>query len=106
MTPLDYYHEQCRKGLIVEDQNQITALQHFQKVYNHLLQEHKKRFGAFAFWRKPKLIAGLYLWGGVGIGKTFLMDCFYHCIPFQQKMRMHFHQFMRFIHQELKQASR
>jgi len=48
------------------------------------------------------LVQGLYIWGGVGIGKTFLLDCFYHCLPFKEKMRMHFHPFMQMIHQELK----
>ncbi|RDI46093.1 Cell division protein ZapE [Aquicella lusitana] len=102
MTPIEYYQEQCKNSLVVNDPEQLKALVHFQSVYNALLQEHKQRFRLMAVLRKPRLVKGLYLWGGVGIGKTFLMDCFYHCIPFPYKMRMHFHQFMQFIHQELK----
>jgi len=45
---------------------------------------------------------GLYFWGGVGRGKTWLMDLFYHSLPFKQKQRSHFHRFMQFIHDELK----
>jgi len=45
---------------------------------------------------------GLYFWGGVGRGKTWLMDMFYHSLPFKQKQRSHFHRYMQFIHEELK----
>ncbi len=45
---------------------------------------------------------GLYLWGGVGRGKTWLMDMFYHSLPFKQKQRSHFHRFMQSVHEELK----
>ena len=103
MTPIEYYLEQCSKGFISKDEQQLIALKHLQKIHEHLLQEHQSRSGFFAKLRKPHLVQGLYLWGGVGIGKTFLMDCFYHCVPFAEKMRLHFHQFMRMVHQELKQ---
>jgi cell division protein ZapE len=45
---------------------------------------------------------GIYLWGGVGRGKTWLMDLFFHSLPFKQKQRSHFHRFMQHIHEELK----
>lgn len=45
---------------------------------------------------------GLYLWGGVGRGKTFLMDSFYDCLPFRNKLRLHFHHFMYRVHDDLK----
>lgn len=103
MTPISYYYEQCRQGFIVEDANQLFAMQHLERVFNELLAEREKRSGLLAFLRRPHLIKGVYLWGGVGIGKTFMMDCFYHCLPFPNKMRMHFHQFMQNIHQALTQ---
>ena len=49
-----------------------------------------------------ELQRGLYFWGGVGRGKTWLMDLFFHSLPFKQKQRSHFHRFMHFIHDELK----
>ncbi len=101
MTPLDYYHEQCQKGFITADEQQLAALQILQNTYDALLQEQQKRQSLFAILRKPQLVTGVYLWGGVGIGKTFLMDCFYECLPFPNKMRMHFFQFMQMVHQEL-----
>ncbi len=45
---------------------------------------------------------GLYFWGGVGRGKTWLMDMFFHSLPFKHKQRSHFHRYMQFIHDELK----
>lgn len=44
---------------------------------------------------------GVYLYGGVGRGKSFLMDCFYSALPFERKTRLHFHEFMREVHREL-----
>jgi len=46
-------------------------------------------------------LQGLYLWGGVGRGKTWLVDSFYECLPFERKMRVHFHRFMQRVHSEL-----
>ncbi len=44
---------------------------------------------------------GLYFWGGVGRGKTYLMDMFFDALPMDKKLRIHFHRFMRLVHQEL-----
>ena len=52
--------------------------------------------------RKQEPVKGLYFWGGVGRGKTYLMDNFYESLPFDEKMRAHFHRFMRRVHHELK----
>ncbi|EKD72458.1 MAG: hypothetical protein ACD_45C00671G0001 [uncultured bacterium] len=102
MELIDYYHEQCIQGRIHEDAQQLIALRQLQKTLEQLVMENKKRAQMFSFLHKPQLITGVYLWGSVGIGKTLLMDCFYHCLPFPQKMRMHFHAFMQLIQQELK----
>ena len=50
--------------------------------------------------REP--VKGLYLWGGVGRGKTFLMDIFFQTLPFENKLRLHFHRFMKQVHDELR----
>lgn len=58
-----------------------------------------------AWFSKPELIEapqGLYVWGGVGRGKTYLMDSFYDLLPTKRKVRMHFHRFMYRVHDELK----
>lgn len=100
MTPLAYYYEQCKIHALAIDTNQLNVLHHLDILQHDLIQEHKRRSSLLSLLRKPRLIKGLYLWGGVGIGKTFLMDCFYQSMPFANKKRMHFHQFMRFIHQQ------
>ena len=52
--------------------------------------------------RSPQVPKGLYFYGGVGRGKSFLMDAFYGCLPYRRKRRVHFHAFMAEIHQRLK----
>jgi cell division protein ZapE len=51
--------------------------------------------------RRPPIPRGVYLWGGVGRGKSFLMDCFFRSVPLTRKTRLHFHEFMREVHREL-----
>jgi len=51
--------------------------------------------------KKPELPRGVYMFGGVGRGKSFLMDCFYNAVPVKDKTRLHFHEFMREVHREL-----
>lgn len=101
-TPLQYYQEQINNGLIKEDARQISILEYFNKIQADLIAEHKRRQQLFFILSKPKLVKGLYLWGEVGIGKTFLMDCFFQALPFNEKARIHFHLFMQHIHQQLK----
>ena len=55
------------------------------------------------FKHKSKPLKGLYFMGGTGRGKTYLLDCFYECLPFREKHRVHFHRFMLEIHDWLKQ---
>jgi len=50
---------------------------------------------------RPPIPRGIYLFGGVGRGKSFLMDCFYTAVPLKRKTRLHFHEFMREVHREL-----
>ncbi len=49
----------------------------------------------------PDIPRGIYMYGGVGRGKSFLMDCFFNAVPLQRKTRLHFHEFMREVHREL-----
>jgi cell division protein ZapE len=49
----------------------------------------------------PSPPKGVYFWGGVGRGKSFLMDCFFNAVPYRRKTRLHFHAFMQRIHAEL-----
>jgi cell division protein ZapE len=84
-------------GEILPDSQQRLVAQKFQKIVESWISE-KSFFARF----KKKSIKGLYLWGGVGIGKTFLMDTFYHFLPFEDKWRTHFLPFMHDVHAALK----
>jgi len=50
----------------------------------------------------PEIPRGVYMFGGVGRGKSFLMDCFFNAVPLKRKTRLHFHEFMREVHRELR----
>jgi cell division protein ZapE len=87
------------------DDVQRSAVEQLDNLRQRLLRTMQPR----SFWKKLlpnersiELERGLYFWGGVGRGKTWLMDMFYHSLPFKQKQRSHFHRFMQFIHDELK----
>lgn len=53
----------------------------------------------------PPVPRGVYLWGGVGRGKSFIMDCFFQAVPLQRKTRLHFHEFVREVQHELSELS-
>ena len=93
MTPLAAYQQRIADGILQPDPQQALVMQAFQTVYDDLILPRK-------WLTKKKLKKGLYLWGHVGRGKTYLMDLFYHHLSVA-KSRYHFHQFMRHIHAEL-----
>jgi len=111
LSPLARYERDLLRDDFRRDASQAQAVKHLQTLYEALVADwqeqktsafngmFKKLFGGSS---KP-IIRGLYFWGGVGRGKTYLMDNFFESLPFQQKMRMHFHRFMRRVHSELKQ---
>ncbi len=84
------------------DPEQAGAIEHFQRLYNELLTPPAESGILNKLLQQPAPPPrGLYLWGGPGRGKTYLMDLFYHHLPIQQKQRLHFHHFMQNIHAEL-----
>jgi cell division protein ZapE len=107
--PLELYESALSADLIASDAAQREAVEALQELYGELFvrwRMHKEAglLGKFSFLKgNPKPVQGLYFWGGVGRGKTWLMDLFYESIPFRRKMRVHFHRFMRRVHKELKQ---
>jgi cell division protein ZapE len=90
-TPLAVYQSQLGTKL-VEDPSQQEAIKALEALFEQLTKQHTKSYAP---------ITGLYLWGDVGRGKTFLMDLFYDCLPVQGKLRLHFHRFMARIHKAL-----
>ncbi len=103
MTPQDFYKQDLSLGGILADPQQQEAVSHLQRVYD-ALQAAEQGWRSWKISRhfKPTVVKGLYLWGGVGIGKTYLMDLFYRCLTVP-KMRLHFHAFMRDVHHALKE---
>jgi cell division protein ZapE len=99
MTITNYYAN-LKNTSLINDPAQERIVTQLQQIQNDLLNELAKR-RRLNFLRKRKLVKGIYLWGGVGVGKTFLLDCFYLSLPTNAKMRMHFFQFMRYIHEQL-----
>ncbi len=63
--------------------------------------KHKRSNSLKKLFNKPDIPKGVYMYGGVGRGKSFLMDCFYNAVPIRRKTRLHFHEFMREVHREL-----
>ena len=101
MSLFAYYQELCDAGRILADNEQLRVLHELQPVYDQLVAADQKSRSLLSKLRRTKLIKGVYLFGGVGIGKTFLMDCFYECLPLKMKKRYHFHAFMSMIHSAL-----
>ena len=63
--------------------------------------KHKRSSAFKKLINRPAIPRGVYLHGGVGRGKSFLMDCFFTAVPLKRKARLHFHEFMREVHREL-----
>jgi cell division protein ZapE len=92
-----------RRGFVA-DPSQRRAVERLQRLYEEWTAYKARRNSALKrLLVKPPLPKGVYLWGAVGRGKSFLMDAFYLCVPLVRKRRVHFHHFMREIHRELGQ---
>jgi cell division protein ZapE len=96
-----YEQSLARRGF-VSDPAQWRAVERLQRLYEEWGAYKEKRSNALKrLLVHPDLPKGVYLWGPVGRGKSFLMDAFFLCVPLVRKRRVHFHHFMREIHREL-----
>lgn len=103
-TPSQAYAQGVARGDWQDDPAQHAALHELDRIHQVLLETAETGWREkLSFWKKPEPVRGLYLWGGVGRGKTFLVDLFYDGLPIQQKYRTHFHRFMRGIHERLRE---
>lgn len=105
MTPSQHYAAGARQGRWQDDPAQHAALAELDRIHDALLDSEQDGWldRLSAFWKKPDPVPGLYLWGGVGRGKTFLIDLFYDNLPIEQKYRTHFHRFMRSVNERLRE---
>lgn len=108
MTPWQRYQADLQRPDFSHDPAQEGAVRHLQALYEELLRQPPeptglKRLTAGLRRQRREPLKGLYLWGGVGRGKTYLVDTFFDSLPFPQKQRLHFHRFMQMVHNELRQ---
>lgn len=96
-----YDAELAQRGYTA-DPAQLRAVEALERCAREWADFKGKRSNAFKkLINRPDIPRGVYLYGGVGRGKSFLMDCFYNAVPLKRKTRLHFHEFMREVHREL-----
>ncbi len=116
-SPLARYQHALTDGTYQPDDAQHQAVKDLDAIYQAVLQQkaeapsRKPASSGLLGWLHKKVInsdkpqdatvKGLYMWGGVGRGKTWLMDLFYQSLPGERKLRLHFHRFMLRVHAEL-----
>ena len=104
-TPRERYRDELARGILLPDPAQAALVEELDRIHRSLaaapgggmLARLAGRLGRGR--REP--VRGLYVWGGVGRGKTHLVDLFYRASRLDSKLRMHFHRFMRLVHGEL-----
>ncbi len=110
MTPLQHYHHDLAAGSLFPDPAQAHAIDCVQQLYNDLITASAVSGNSpirrvMQLFRtedhSPAPVRGIYFYGGVGRGKTYIMDILYESLPFKNKLRTHFHRFMQRVHAEL-----
>lgn len=102
MNVRDYYQQALEERGYQPDQAQLTAIDRLQSFYDEwVLYKQARSSPLRKLFKRPDVPRGVYMWGGVGRGKSFLMDAFYVTVPLKRKARLHFHEFMRGVHREL-----
>lgn len=97
---VQFLRQRAAEHAFSPDPAQLAAAQELQRVHEELAQRQQRR-GLLSFLSRNRIIQGVYLWGGVGRGKSFLMDSFFAFLPDVTKKRVHFHRFMQEIHKGL-----
>ncbi|MEF8700351.1 MAG: cell division protein ZapE [Candidatus Accumulibacter sp. UW20] len=99
---IDAYERLLAARGFTADAAQRAAADRLQRLYYDLLSFKVGRRSALRrLFAAPPVPRGVYFWGGVGRGKSFLMDCFYDAVPYRRKRRIHFHAFMHSVHRQL-----
>jgi cell division protein ZapE len=103
-SPLSHYQELVDSGSFIPDPEQQTAAMALDNLWHQLLLPRKPALMKRIRRNRQAPVTGIYLWGGVGRGKTWLMDLFFEQLPIRKKVRIHFHRFMQRVHRDLAAA--
>lgn len=96
------YEAELKSRGFQSDPAQLRAIEALQRCADEWATYKDKRSNRLKkLFNHPEIPLGVYMYGGVGRGKSFLMDCFFHAVPIRRKTRLHFHEFMREVHREL-----
>ncbi|MCW0218660.1 MAG: AFG1/ZapE family ATPase, partial [Prosthecobacter sp.] len=98
MTLIQAYDDAILRGDIHEDGLQRQLLTPLETLANQLMTPKR----SWLPWRRQPAAQGFYIYGPVGVGKTFLMDLFYDSVDMQEKKRFHFHHFMQQVDARLR----
>jgi len=101
MTPLRRYQADLAREGFYADSGQLQSVELLQALFEVLQGPRPVSAWWRRLWRREGVPRGLYMWGGPGRGKTYLMDCFYDSLPIAEKRRVHFHRFMLEVHRAL-----
>jgi cell division protein ZapE len=102
MTVTDIYQAELKVKGYVSDPAQLRAIEALERCAKEWSVFKEKRSSPLKkLLNRPDIPRGVYMFGGVGRGKSFLMDCFFNAVPLKRKTRLHFHEFMREVHREL-----
>ena len=103
MTVKQAYEAELVTRGFTSDPAQLRAVDALERCATEWAAFKEQRSNAFKkLIHHPDTPRGVYMYGGVGRGKSFLMDCFYNAVPLKRKTRLHFHEFMREVHRELR----
>jgi cell division protein ZapE len=98
----DLYEATLAERGFASDPAQLQAIAALERCENEWADYKARRRNAITkLLVRPPIPRGVYMYGGVGRGKSFLMDCFFQSVPLTRKTRLHFHEFMREVHREL-----
>lgn len=102
MSVKEQYFKELQQRGYQGDPAQLRAVEALDRCAREWGQFKDQRSNVFKkLIHRPAIPRGVYMWGGVGRGKSFLMDCFFSAVPLVRKTRLHFHEFMREVHREL-----
>ncbi|MFN3862522.1 MAG: cell division protein ZapE [Roseateles sp.] len=100
----ELYQQTLRERGFKADEAQLRAISALQRCQDEWAAYKARRGNVVAkLLVRPPIPRGVYMYGGVGRGKSFLMDCFFQAVPLTRKTRLHFHEFMREVHRELQE---